>query len=144
MRLRTLKGCSEARLTSIFERAGGELALDGCELEDRLGARHPGIGRAKAAHDLALTARIRGEQGLGDAPAHVIHAALAAFKYVPFARCLHDLLPTFVVQTVLQPSLFRRAPGLIYPRKQALRQELGWTMGLEPTTTGITTRDSTS
>ena len=79
---------------------GGELALDGCELEDRLGARHPGIGHAKAAHDLVLTARIRDEQGFGNAVAHVMDAALAALENASVFRRLDDLLPTFVVQTV--------------------------------------------
>ena len=34
--------------------------------------------------------------------------------------------------------------GAVYAETQALGWGLGWTMGLEPTTTGITTRDSTS
>ena len=79
---------------------GGELALNGRKLKDRLGARHPGIGRAKAAHDLALTAWIRGEQGFGNAAAHVMDAALAALENASVFRRLDDLLPTFVVRTV--------------------------------------------
>lgn len=90
-----LRGAAEVDLGALR----GELPLDGRKLEDCLAAGCPGIGRAETPHDLALAARIGGEQFPGDTPAHVMDAVRAALEYASVFCCFHDL-PPVVVQTV--------------------------------------------